>query len=133
MRDFQAPANLWQYLGERSGQPFVPFTAQAEVFQIVRIPWPGMIPWQEHPKYRGLPALPELGPEYPVERRKSGIYVPYPQIFAENMGRRFGKTTLGEKLLWQGLFAPEDRFGPPVVRMTADTEEHARKIWDRLT
>jgi hypothetical protein len=132
MPSFEAPGNLWQYLGERTGQPFVPFTAQAEVFQRVKIPWPGMVRWQDHPKYSRLPALPELGPEYPVERRESGLYVPYPQIFPLNMGRRFGKTTLGEKFLWQGLFAGEDFFGPPTVRMTADTEEHARKIWDRF-
>jgi hypothetical protein len=132
LTQIEAPGNLWQYLGERKNTPFVPFTAQAEVFQRVKIPWPGMVPWQEHPKYSRLPQLPQLGPEYPVERRASGIYVPYPQIHALNMGRRFGKTTIGEKMLWQGLFAPEDFFGPPVVRMTADTEEHARKIWDRF-
>jgi len=28
--------------------------------------------------------------------------------------------------------APNDQFGPPTVRVTADTEEHAYKLWDRF-
>jgi hypothetical protein len=34
--------------------------------------------------------------------------------------------------LWQGLLAADDDVGPPQVRLTADTEEHALKIWDRF-
>lgn len=130
--EFVAPVNLWQYLGERPNTPFVPFQAQAELFARVKIPWPGMVRWQDHPKYRRLSAPPTLGPEYGFEERRDGLYVPYPQIHALNMGRRFGKTTMGEKFIWQGLFSGDDMFGPPNVRLTADTEEHAHKIWDRF-
>lgn len=98
------PVNLWRLLGERKGQPFVPFPAQLEALQTIRVPWPG----------------------YQPDGR------PYPSVFGINCGRRFGKTTLAEKILWAGLTAPDDEFGPPVVRVTADTEEHGRKVWDKF-
>lgn len=127
-----APGNLWQFLGERADTPFQPFQAQAEVFSQVRIPWPGFVRWQDHPKYAHNAYPPVLADAGQFERRPDGLYIPYPTVHALNCGRRFGKTTIGEKVLWQGLLAPDDPFGPPVVRMTADTEEHARKIWDRF-
>lgn len=37
-----------------------------------------------------------------------------------------------EKLIWKGALAPDDFFGPPTVRITADTEEHGRKSWDKF-
>lgn len=52
-----------------------------------------------------------------------------PRVYCVRCGRRFSKTTIGEKLLWAGVTAPDDIFGPPTVRLTADTEEHAQKIW----
>lgn len=58
---------------------------------------------------------------------------PHPRIYGVNCGRRWGKTTTGEIILWQGMIAPNDGFGPPCVRVTADTEEHAHRIWDRFT
>jgi hypothetical protein len=97
-------AYLWQFLGPTKDKPFIPFPAQQEALAVVQLPWPGI--------------------------SEDGI--PYPTIIAENMGRRFGKTTLGEKLIWRGLLAPDDQFGPPTVRLTADTEEHAQKIWRRF-
>src|SRR5690606_8722810 len=54
---------------------------------------------------------------------------PYPHVFGLCFGRQAGKTTIGEKLAWNAIFAPPDDLGPPVVRVTADTEEHAMKIW----
>lgn len=99
-----APTNLWRFLGPTKDRPFVPFPAQAEALTTIKVPWPG--------------------------DRKDGT--PYPRIFGVNCGRRFGKTTLAEKVLWQGLIAPDDFFGPPTVRVTADTEEHGRKIWDKF-
>jgi hypothetical protein len=99
-----APTNLWKFLGPTKDRPFVPFPAQAEALTTVKIPWPG--------------------------DKSPGV--PYPRIFGVNCGRRFGKTTLAEKVLWSGLVAPDDFFGPPTVRVTADTEEHGRKIWDRF-
>jgi hypothetical protein len=95
---------LWEFLGERKGEPFVPFAAQVDVFNQIHIPWPGF--------------------------RPDGT--PYPTIYALNCGRRFSKTTIMEKLLWDGLTMEDDIFGPPVVRLTADTEEHAYKVWDRF-
>lgn len=99
-----APTNLWRFLGPTKDRPFIPFPAQAEALTTIKIPWPG--------------------------ERKDGT--PYPRIFGVNCGRRFGKTTLAEKVLWAGLVAPDDFFGPPTVRVTADTEEHGRKIWDKF-
>ena len=99
-----APTHLWRFLGPTKDRPFVPFPAQAEALTTIKVPWPG--------------------------EKKDGT--PYPRIFGVNCGRRFGKTTLAEKVLWQGLLAADDFFGPPNVRVTADTEEHGRKIWDRF-
>jgi hypothetical protein len=96
-----APA-YWQHLGFRRHEPFVPFEAQAELFEAIKLPWPGL-----------------------NKRTKR----PYPRTFTGRCGRRFGKTTIGEKLLWGGMMAPDDRQGPPTVRVTADTEEHGMKIW----
>jgi hypothetical protein len=98
------PVNLWRFLGARKNQPFVPFPAQAEMLSAIRIPWPGYT--------------------------ASGA--PYPSIFGLNCGRRGGKTEVLEKLCWAGVTAPDDEFGPPTVRVTADTEEHGRKVWDRF-
>jgi hypothetical protein len=58
--------------------------------------------------------------------------LPYPSIISMNVGRQGGKTEAGMALLWQGLLAADDDVGPPQVRLTADTEEHALKIWDRF-
>ena len=66
-------------------------------------------------------------PPGPGWAEKTGL--PYPRIFGCCCGRRWGKTTAGEKLLWQGVLAAHDGKGPPAVRLTADTEEHALKIW----
>jgi hypothetical protein len=129
---FEVPANLWQYLGERKDEPFVPFEEQARIFSRVRIPWPGFVHWKSHPKYVNDPLPPALEGEAQFEQRPDGLYLPYPTVHALNCGRRFSKTTLGEKFLWQGVTAPDDKFGPPTVRMTADTEEHAFKVWDRF-
>lgn len=94
--------SIWKYLGPvGTNRPFVPFPRQHWMLDQIKIPWPG---------------VPEVGD-------------PWPSVFAEVCGRRFGKTTMGEKVLWHAATAPEDFFGPPVVRMTADTEEHAKKIW----
>jgi hypothetical protein len=71
---------------------------------VIRTPWPGMM--------------------------EDGL--PYPSIIPINVGRQGGKTEVGVPLLWQGALAPDDDVGPPQVRLTADTEEHAQKIWDRF-
>jgi hypothetical protein len=67
----------------------------------------------------------------------SKVHIPWPgeghpRVYTLRCGRRFSKTTTLEKLLWQGMLAPDDFFGPPTVRVTADTEEHAHKVWDRF-
>jgi hypothetical protein len=103
-----APTNLWKFLGNSKDQPFVPFPAQAEALATIKIPWPG-------PRKTG---------------RLKGR--PYPSIFGVNCGRRLGKTTLMEKLIWAGMVAPDDFFGPPCVKITADTEEHGRLSWDKF-
>lgn len=97
------PGKLWRYLGTKgSSKPFIPFQAQLDLLRAVQLPWPGIDP-------------------------ATGLA--YPTNFAYPCGRRFGKTTILEKILWNGVLAPDDDFGPPVVRMTADTEEHAMKVW----
>lgn len=101
--DKTAPTHLWKFLGTSRNQPYEPFPAQAEILTTVKFPWPGKIDG-----------------------------VPYPRVFCINCGRQFGKTTVAEVLLWHALVMPEDQFGPPVVRVTADTEEHGRKIWDKF-
>ena len=98
------PQALWRFLGERKNTPFRPFEAQLDLFDAITIPYPG--------------------------HREDGV--PRPSIFPVNCGRRFSKTTILEKLLWEGMTVPEDMFGPPCVRITADTEEHAHKVWDRF-
>jgi hypothetical protein len=100
----RAETALWQFLGTRKDRPFTPFAYQAELFRAVRIPWPGLDP-------NGRP---------------------YPRIFTVRCGRRAGKTEIAEKFIWRGLLAPDDDFGPPTVRVTADTEEHAMKVWRRF-
>jgi hypothetical protein len=37
-----------------------------------------------------------------------------------------------EKLIWAGMIGPDDFFGPPCIRVTADTDEHGRKSWDKF-
>jgi hypothetical protein len=93
---------IWQHLGPTSLTPFQPFPVQHDFYDKVRLPWPGV-----------------------GQRSKK----PYPRVFGGCCGRRWGKTTIGEKLIWKGLMAPQDRKGAPTVRLTADTEEHALKIW----
>src|SRR6266542_1556253 len=99
-----APVELWQFLGERPNTPFEPFDAQVDLLTAVKIPWPGAA--------------------------DDGL--PYPRIFGINCGRQFGKTTVAEKLIWAGITLPADVFGPPVVRVTADTENHAWKVWEKF-
>lgn len=101
---YKGPTQLWQHLGDRPGKPYIPLPWHAEAFSVVRIPWPGL------------------------DRHN----IPYPTIFCFNCGRRAGKTTIAEKLMWLGMTAPDDQFGAPTVRVTADTEEHGRKIWDKF-
>lgn len=55
-----------------------------------------------------------------------------PSIYGINCGRRFSKTTSAEIKVWEAALAPDDMFGPPCVRITADTFEHGLKIWDRF-
>lgn len=98
------PTGHFKFLGVKKGEPFKPFEAQWEILNSVRIPWPGIGEDEE----------------------------PYPLIWGINCGRRFSKSTIGEILLWNGLIAPDDMFGPPTVKLTADTEEHAQKIWRRF-
>lgn len=98
------PTGLWPFIGIKKGEPFKPFDAQWEILQSIRIPWPGLTQTGE----------------------------PYPLIWGVNCGRRFSKTTTGEVLMWEGIIAPDDQFGPPAVRLTADTDEHAQKIWRRF-
>lgn len=95
------PTGHWQFLGLKTGESFKPFAAQMEILNSVRVPWPGLCPDGQ----------------------------PYPLIWGINCGRRFGKTTIGGLILWAGVLAPDDFFGPPAVRLTADTDEHAQKIW----
>jgi hypothetical protein len=100
-----APTKLWEQIGRKPGQPWVPHTAQAEILSVIKTPWP-------------------------TEPMSDGLA--YPSIIGANCGRQLGKTELGMALLWQGATAPDDDIGPPQVRLTADTEEHANKVWDRF-
>jgi hypothetical protein len=102
------PSRLWQFLGP-NGSPFTPTPPQLDMLTQIQVPWPGYITGDD------------------------GNVQPYPQIFPCCWGRRCGKTTGGHVLIWHGATAPNDAFGPPTVRVTADTEEHAYKLWDRFT
>jgi hypothetical protein len=104
LNPLMAETGLWQFLGTRKDRPFTPFPYQADVFHTIKIPWPGL----------------------------DGNGLPYPRIFTLRMGRRVGKTEMLEKFIWRGLLAPDDDFGPPTVRITADTEEHGLKVWRRF-
>ena len=94
----------FKYIGNKKNEAWEPFPWQREARKIVQIPWPG--------------------------NREDGK--PYHRIYGLNCGRRAGKTTIEESFLWDGVLAPDDSFGPPNVRVTADTEEHGRKVWDRF-
>lgn len=98
-----APTEMWRLMSTRA-EPWRPSEWQIEFLSVVKTPWPGMM--------------------------ADGL--PYPSIFSGNIGRQGGKTELGPALIWQGLLAADDDVGPPQVRLTADTEEHAQKIWDRF-
>lgn len=98
-----APTELWRMLNTR-GKTWKPTPWQAEALSVIKTPWPGTM--------------------------DDGL--PYPSIYNINVGRQGGKTEIGPPLIWQGLLAPDDNVGPPQVRLTADTEEHAQKIWDRF-
>lgn len=100
---FTAPTGLWQHLGDLPNRPWVPLRWQAECYDKIKLPWPGLI-----------------------------NSVPYPTIYAVNTGRRAGKTTMMEKLIWKAALQENDMFGPPTVRITADTEEHGYKSWDKF-
>lgn len=98
-----APTALWARIGPKE-RPWRPHPAQVEMLSVVKTPWPGVM--------------------------QDGK--PYPSIISINAGRQVGKTEAGVALMWQGLLAPDDNVGPPQVRLTADTEEHAQKIWGRF-
>lgn len=100
-----APTKLWEQIGRQPGKPWKPHDTQVELLSVVKLPWP-------------------------VEPMSDGLS--YPSIISANCGRQWGKTESGTALLWHGATAPSDDVGPPQVRLTADTEEHANKIWDRF-
>jgi len=112
-------------LGQTSSQSFVPFPAQLDYFSKVKIPYPGHVRADQHPKWQeGFTAYQSFRSQHRPE-----ALVPYPQIFVALMGRRFGKTTIAEKVLWQAALVKPDQAGPPNVRVTAPDDEHALKIW----
>lgn len=87
------------FLGDSPGQPRILFPSQQSVYDEIVLPWPG--------------------PESNL-----------PRIFGLCCGRRWGKTIMDETLIWKGLLAPNDKYGrPPVVQVTADTEDHIMKVW----
>jgi len=45
-------------------------------------------------------------------------------------GRQWGKTTLARAIVIEGSLLPDDEFGPPCVKVIADTYEHTNLIWD---
>jgi hypothetical protein len=98
-----APTELWRLMGTDDRQ-YKPSPWQTEALSVIKTPWPGMM----------------------ADGR------PYPSIFAGNVGRQAGKTELMPGLIWQGLLAPNDAVGPPQVKITADTEEHALIGWERF-
>jgi hypothetical protein len=98
-----APTEMWRLMSTKA-DPWRPSDWQIEALTVIKTPWPGLM--------------------------QDGL--PYPSIFSINVGRQGGKTELGPALIWQGLLAADDDVGPPQVRLTADTEEHAQKIWDRF-
>lgn len=94
---------MWRAMSARA-EPWRPNDWQIEALTVIKTPWPGFM--------------------------QDGQ--PYPSIFSLNVGRQAGKTELMPPLIWQGLLSPDDHVGPPQVRITADTEEHAQKGWDRF-
>jgi hypothetical protein len=98
-----APTEMWRLMSTRD-KPWRPSPWQIETLGVIKTPWPGVM--------------------------EDGL--PYPSIINLNVGRQGGKTEVGPPLIWQGLLGPDDNVGPPQVRLTADTEEHAQKIWDRF-
>lgn len=56
----------------------------------------------------------------------------YPKYISNNTGRQFGKTTVAVALASEAVITPWGDGKPPVVKVTADTEGHARKVWDKF-
>lgn len=98
-----APTEMWRLMATRD-KVWKPTPWQTEALGVIKVPWPGLM--------------------------EDGR--PYPSIIDLNVGRQAGKTELMPPLIWQGLLSPDDAVGPPQVRVTADTEEHAFKGWDRF-
>lgn len=89
--------------------------------------------WQYLGPRNGVPFRPHSQSQLDMLSR---VAIPWPgrgpSVYTGCCGRRYGKTTSLEVLCWHGFTAPEDIFGPPVVRLTADTFEHGQKVWDRF-
>lgn len=98
-----APTEMWRLMST-DDKRYHPSPWQGEALGVIRTPWPGI-----------------------MEDGK-----PYPTVFNLNVGRQAGKTELIPGLIWQGLLAPNDAVGPPQVKITADTEEHALIGWERF-
>lgn len=56
----------------------------------------------------------------------------YPKYISANTGRQFGKTTVAVSLATEAVLTTWSDGKPPVVKVTADTEAHARKVWDKF-
>jgi hypothetical protein len=100
-----APEVLWALLGPTPEEPYEPFESQKVVHSVIQFPRP-----------RGL--------------QENGR--PYPKYISLNTGRQWGKTTNAVAIASEALLTIWNDGKPPVVRVTADTEEHARKIWDKF-
>lgn len=100
-----APDVLWGLLGPTPEIPYEPFEAEKVIHSVCQFPRP----------------------------LKQPDGSPYPKYIALNTGRQFGKTTVAVALASEALLTVWNDGKPPVVRVTADTEEHARKIWDKFT
>lgn len=55
-----------------------------------------------------------------------------PRFMDVTTGRQLGKTTVAEVAVWEAALMPDDAFGPPVIKIVADTYEHGRLIWDKV-
>lgn len=55
-----------------------------------------------------------------------------PEFLDITTGRQYGKTTEAAVTVLDGALLPPDDYGPPVVKIVADTYEHTNLIWDKV-
>lgn len=88
--------------------------------------------WRPRILWSALSFVPHLKQELVLYQLYLALHRQGPRFMDCPTGRQFGKTKLAAAAAWEGATMPDDAFGPPVVKIVADTYEHGRLIWDQV-